>query len=70
MRDDLVIAVSRVEGRLKDLDPFARDHGTPQAADQFFALARKHRSADHFDPSDVAADELHRNDLVWHSVRR
>jgi hypothetical protein len=54
VRDDLAVRVAVVQNRLEDLDPFARNPGAPQAADQFLALARKHRAADHFDPADIA----------------
>jgi hypothetical protein len=53
------MAVARVDNGLEHLHSLARDHGAAQAPDQFFALARKHGAADHFDPSDVAADKFH-----------
>ena len=66
MRHDLVQGVARVDDGFEHLYPFARDHGAAQAPDQLFAFAREHGAADHFDPSDIAADELHEIALACH----
>ena len=68
VRHDLVDGVARVDDGLEHLHSFARDHGAAQAPDQLFALAGEHGAADHFDPSDVAADEFHEIALACHSA--
>ena len=68
VRHDLVEGVACVDDGFEHLHSLARDHGAAQPPDQFFALARKHRAADHFNPSDVASDELHEIDLACHSL--
>src|SRR5579872_2704966 len=59
MRDNLVGGISRVDHRLEDLYPFARDHRTAEAAHQLLALARKHRAADYLYPANIAGYEIH-----------
>ena len=57
--DDFVGGIAVVEGGFENLHSFAGDLGAAQAADQFLALAGKHRAADDLDPSDVAGDDVH-----------
>src|ERR1700733_14518437 len=59
MRDDAVFGVALVDDGLEDLHALFSDFGAAQAANQFFALARKHRSDDDFDPTHIAFGDVH-----------
>src|SRR5713226_6945857 len=59
MRHDFVGGVAFVDGRLEDLHALARDLRAAQAADQFLALAGKHRADDDFDPAHIAFYDVH-----------
>ena len=47
--------------RLENLHALAGDHGAAQPAHQFLAFARKHGSANRFDPASIARDKIHRS---------
>src|SRR5262245_37201777 len=57
--NDFVLGVARVDGRLENLYPLPRDGGASQPANQLFALAGKHGTANHFDPAKVAREDIH-----------
>ncbi len=57
--DDVTIGIALVNRRLEDLYALPGDLGTAQAADQLFALAAEHRTADYFDPSKISAHGIH-----------
>src|ERR1700685_129152 len=59
MRDDAVLGIALVNDGLEDLHALFGDFGAAQAANQFFALARKHRSDHDFDPTHIAFDDVH-----------
>ena len=56
--DDVIFGVTIVELRFEDLDTLSSDLCTSQTADEFFALAAEHASANNFDPAKVAALKL------------
>src|SRR5580693_5584896 len=60
MRDDAVLGIALVNDGLEDLHTLFGDFGAAQAANQFFALAGKHRSDNDFDPTHIAFDDIHR----------
>src|SRR4051812_43520144 len=59
VRDDVVVSIALVDAGLEDLDTLTRDLGAAQAADEFFALAAEHRTANHFDPSESTLGKIH-----------
>ena len=59
MRNNFVGGVAFVDGRFEDLHALARNLRTAQSANQFLALAGKHRADDDFDPAHIAFDDVH-----------
>src|SRR5271155_4523060 len=59
MRNDPVLGVTLVNDGLENLHALLGNFGAAQPANQLFALARKHRPDDHFDPTHVALDDVH-----------
>jgi len=51
VRDDVIVGVPGVDGRLEDLDFLASELGAAQPADQLFALPAEHAANDDFDPA-------------------
>src|SRR5438270_10962361 len=54
MGDDVVVRIALVDAGLENLHALAGDFGTAEAANEFFAFAAEHGTADHLDPPDVA----------------
>src|SRR5436309_10060259 len=59
VRNDVTIGIPLVDGWLEDLHALPGDLRAAQAADQLFALAAEHRTADYFDPSKISAHGIH-----------
>src|SRR5580704_10447805 len=59
MRDDAILGIALVNRGLENLHALLGDLGATQAANQFLALAGKHRPDDYFDPTHVALDDVH-----------
>src|SRR5438046_5466442 len=57
--DDVVLGVALVNPGLKNLYPLAGDFGAAKPANQFLALAAEHRTADHFNPANMALHYVH-----------
>lgn len=51
MTDDFVLAIAGVPGRFVDFNRLFCNPDALESPDQFFGLAGKHRSADHFNPA-------------------
>src|SRR5260370_32508405 len=51
--------VAIVDDGFENLNALACDHGAPQTPHELFALARKHRAADYFDPAEIACNKIH-----------
>src|ERR1700726_2359885 len=59
VRDDSVLRVALIDYGLEDLHALLPNFRAAQPANQFFALAGKHRPHDHFDPAHVVLDDVH-----------
>src|SRR5262245_24500119 len=70
MRDDFIQGIAVVNGWLEDLHALASDARTAQPPDQFLALAGKHRPAHHFDPSQMARNDIHTREPVRITIMR
>ena len=59
MGDNLFDRIPVVDDGFEDLDAFPRDESASESADELFALAREHRAANDFDPTNMSGDEFH-----------
>jgi hypothetical protein len=61
-----------IDARLKNLDAFAGDCGAADAADQFFALAGEHGTADRLDPTSIVNQNFQTSpdEVCFHQFRR
>src|SRR5262249_54034294 len=57
--DNVIACVALVDDRLEDLHALAGDLPPPQTANQLFALAAEHRTANYLDPSQTAPHRVH-----------